>query len=476
MGTHVFRYNNYELKLRNKSDSSLLIKENEFLFIELYKNVNMKNSELLEKEPIDVLIKYIDLKDENLNRTGIKSIQKDYENGEIKYCVRSILQNIPWIRKIYILMPNEDVKYFLPKEQISDKIIYVKDKDLLGFDSENNNVFLCNLYKMKQFGLSENFIYMDDDYFIAKPINKSEMFYEENGKIYPSIITSNYYELDKYFLTYRQKKFIKKKKYTKDPHSPYGFSIRQKNSQIFLYDIFGDDDTRFGKKLIEPAFTHNAIPLKLSDIEELHQLILDHYEYGKLILYSKERSIQDLQFQTLYWDYVKNKYDRKVYKISSKFYDLNSIRTTMTGNERLFVINTSTRNYRSISFMREREILENFFPKKTKYEFDVEKIRSNFITPKDNKLINAIFIEKMNEKINADSLKNKISLNTNDFLKKIKNYLIADNVLKKVLKDEIQYMREQCHLQEIINFILIILFVLLLICRYFNNKNRRNEI
>ena len=115
--------NNYKLKLRNKSNILLLIKENEFLFIELYKNVNMKNSELLEKEPIDVLIKYIDLKDENLNRTGIKSVQKDYENGEIKYCVRSILQNIPWIRKIYILMPNEDVKYFLPKEQISDKII-----------------------------------------------------------------------------------------------------------------------------------------------------------------------------------------------------------------------------------------------------------------------------------------------------------------------------------------------------------------
>ena len=42
-------------------------------------------------------------------------------------------------------------------------------------------------------------------------------------------------------------------------------------------------------------------------------------------------------------------------------------------------------------------------------------------------------------------IKNKISLNTNDFLKKIKNYLINDNVLKKVLNYEIQYMREQCH-------------------------------
>ena len=50
---------------------------------------------------------------------------------------------------------------------------------------------------MKKFGLSENFILMDDDYFFGKPICKYEMFYEENGQIYPSIITSDYYEIDK---------------------------------------------------------------------------------------------------------------------------------------------------------------------------------------------------------------------------------------------------------------------------------------
>ena len=142
-------------------------------------------------------IKYIDLNDEKLNRSGIKLISKDYENGEIKYCVRSILQNIPWIRKIFILMPNEEVKYFLPKEQISEKIVYVKDKDLLGFESEDIYLFQYNLHKMRQFGLSENFVLMDDDYFIGKPINKNEMFYEENGQIYPAIVASEYYEMDR---------------------------------------------------------------------------------------------------------------------------------------------------------------------------------------------------------------------------------------------------------------------------------------
>ena len=59
------------------------------------------NSDLLEKEPIDVLIKYIDLTDKTLNRTGIHQIKKDFDNCELKYSVRSILQNIP-NKNIYI--------------------------------------------------------------------------------------------------------------------------------------------------------------------------------------------------------------------------------------------------------------------------------------------------------------------------------------------------------------------------------------
>ena len=182
-----------------------------------------------------------------------------------------------------------------------------------------------------------------------------------------------------------------------------------------------------------------------------------------------------MQFQTLYWDYVKNKYDRKVYKISSKFYELIKLGNILSGTERLFVINTSSRKYRPILFIREKQILEVLFPKKTKYELDEKKIKKKVITTQNNKYINEFFLEKIKEKINADSLKNKVVLNTYDFLKKIKNYFKNDNVLKKILKEEIQYMKDQCHWQEMINFILVIFFMLLLIYRYSNNKNSSNE-
>ena len=466
----TYNLSKYFLKLTEISNNTTLNKANEFLFIELYKNVNYKNSDLLEKEPIDALIKYIDLTDETLNRTGIHKIKKDIENGELKYSVRSILQNIPWIRYIFILMPNEKVKYFLPKEQIKEKIIYVNDKDLLGFDSENSCTFQYNLYKMRQFGLSENFILMDDDYFIAKPINKNEMFYEEDGKIYPAIITSDYYEIDKNSMI-RQIEQLRRKRFSDDPHSPNGFYIRQKSALLFLYDIFGYDNIRYGKKLIEPAFSHNAIPARLSDIEEIHKYIYDYYEFGKLILYAKERTIKDLQFQSLYWGYVKNKYDRKVSRISSEFYDLVRVYKIKANTKKLFVINTSSRNYSPLAFKREIVILENLFPKKTKYEIDEAEAKRRIDEEKNN-LIFSLFAEKINQQFDVNSNEIDISLDDNVLLEKMKNYMKEQNNYKEILKEEIKFMNGQCLWQEMINFILVIFFLLLLIYRYIKIKKK----
>lgn len=71
-------------------------------------------------------------------------------------------------------MPNEKVKFL--KNEMNEKIIYIKDKDILGFDSANNPSFSFNLFKMEKFGISNNFIYMDDDYFIGQKLKKVIFF------------------------------------------------------------------------------------------------------------------------------------------------------------------------------------------------------------------------------------------------------------------------------------------------------------
>ena len=76
---------------------------------------------------------YIDLRDKSLKRKGIKQIYKDFDNEELRYSIRSILENIPWIRKIFILMPNEKVRYFKPANIIKEKIVYIKFLEIPNF-------------------------------------------------------------------------------------------------------------------------------------------------------------------------------------------------------------------------------------------------------------------------------------------------------------------------------------------------------
>ena len=417
--------------LSNKTNISSLNSDNEFIFNELYKEIEKKNSNLLEKEPIDVYIKYIDLSDKNLNRTGINQIKKDEDNQELKYSVRSILKNIPWIRKIFILMPNEKIKFFKPIEEINERIVYIKDKDLLGFDSANNNVFAMNLHKMKKFGMSENFIFMDDDYFIGQPLNKGDFFYEDNGKILPALITSDYYEMDEEYLEERLKTNLEKRRNI-DPHSSLGFFIQQTRALLFAYKIFGKDNIRHGKKLIEPAFTHNAIPIKMSDIEEIHDYVIHKYEYGKATLTSLVRSNFDLQMQVLYMAYVKNKYDRKVNRISAGFYDLTHVGKIKNHWNKLFVINNSNKVYTPNIYKFERDILNQIFPEKTKYELE------------ENEIVNQRDIDKINEqKKNLSLINNEKTQNINRTISEKSNNLTIKSQTKPNQSNETDKINEE---------------------------------
>ena len=431
----------------NFEDVNKLTEKNYFIFNRMYREKSPKESlQILNKEPIDVLIKYIDLLDPNLKREGITQIKKDQENGEIKYCVRSILKNIPWIRKIFILMPNEKIKYFKDPEEIKEKIVYVKDIDLLGFDSAASNIFQFNLWKMKKFGLSENFILMDDDYFIGKPLKKSDFFYEENGKVYPSTITGDYYELNKQNLESSLKPLLHKI-YRVGSHSSNGFSIRQKLSLLFLYSIFGDDDTRYGKPLIEPAFSHNTIPVKQSDIKEIYDYITKLYPYADETLSSKTRHIRSLQPQTLFFAYAKNKYDRRVKIIPSSFIDIAQFNGKI--DSELFVINTSDRKYAPRFYTNEIKRLEQIFPESTPYEVDsitmekIEKERINIIRNNINKKENNIKETKKDNNFkkekNLEEIKNENKLKVEVNIKDLEFYDNLINYLKEQLDEKKKY-------------------------------------
>ena len=352
---------------QNIINSSLIDHEYKFSIEKLHDEVIIKKEHIsiIDKEPIDVLIKYIDLKDPNLNREGIKQIKKDEDNGELKYSLRSIFKFIPWIRKIFILMPNEKVSFLKPKEEINKKIIYIKDKDLLGFDSESSTAFQYALFKLKKFGISDNFILMDDDYFIGKELKKTDFFYfdEIQGKVVPIIISKNY----NYYKV--QKKELNNWIYYTSQmkcgenvisHTSTGWKATKSRSLLFL-------GKELNMSIINAGFDHNAIPVNINDIEEIYNLIYLKYKYSFLTLNSISRTQYDLQYQTLYATYCLNKYKRKVKPIISKFYDVKEADNITLGYG-LFCVNTGYNEYNKSDFDNLNNKLNELFPEHIEYE------------------------------------------------------------------------------------------------------------
>jgi len=340
----------------------------QFKIFKLLEEVEFKKEyvDIVEKEPIDVVMKYIDLTDKTLNRTGIRQIKKDNDHEELRYSVRSILQYLPWIRKIFIIMPNEKVKYFKSAEEIKEKIVYLKDKDVMGFDSANIYAFLFNLYKLDKFGVSNNFIYMDDDYFIGKYFNKSDFFYYEpkEKKVVPSLINYYFNEFDRTKVENNYNYFFSIKN-TIHPHSHKGWKFALSSTEKFFCDYYNTS------RLIYTEFTHNAIPMNVNDLKEIFQVI-QNYKYINETLYSIERHVLTLITQYFYGLYILNIKHRKVHSIRNHYFLIENIIFKNLNNSDyapLFVINTSGDKRLSIKQINGgMNLVKKRFPFPTKYE------------------------------------------------------------------------------------------------------------
>ena len=438
-------------EIRNRFFCSFNDKRTSFNFMKLYeekkKNITDEEKKILDDEPIDVFIKYIDVNDPNLKRNNLTQIEKDKENEELKYCVRSILANIPWIRKIFILMPNEKVRFFKNYSEINEKIIYVKDKEILGHESANIHAFQFRIWKLKEYGLSENFISMDDDYFIGKPMEKSDFFYVENNKVFPLIINKNYgLQTEKSTRTEIQNN-LKKLEKNKRNQTSDEFTYTVYRTYLFLIQYFNS-------QVLVPYFTHNAIPVKCSDLKEIFDIIDNSTEFSYPTLYSLNRNRKSLQYQTSLVVYTFNKYKRKVNKINYNYIDAaNTIKGNFDFN--LFCINTGGNNdYSELAFAEMKIIMEKLFPFPTKYELNESKslAETSFKVIKkldnDYKILND---EKKLEELEKEQFLNEKISNKYDKYNNQLDFLKAENYAYKTKIEKINLEFEKCKKEFIMN-------------------------
>lgn len=102
------------------------------------------------------------------------------DHNELKYSLRSVNMHMPWVNHIYIFMNS-------PKKMPSwmknnKKITFIEHDELFKTDTPNTNSNALETYLHKIPGLSEHFIYFNDDVFVGRSLHYTEFFSPE-GKL-----------------------------------------------------------------------------------------------------------------------------------------------------------------------------------------------------------------------------------------------------------------------------------------------------
>lgn len=152
----------------------------------------MANSKYNFDKPVDLVYLWVDGSDkdwlEKKNRYLPKDEQLSIEatdkcrsrdNNELKFSLRSIEKHLSWINHIYIVTDNQIPKWL---DLSNPKISVVFHKDFMPTEilpTFNSNVIEQYLYKIE--GLSEHFLYANDDVFVNADLTPN-FFFTPDGK------------------------------------------------------------------------------------------------------------------------------------------------------------------------------------------------------------------------------------------------------------------------------------------------------
>lgn len=177
----------------------------ETAFVE-YSNINTVN--MPDDMSIDVVFTWVD----NTDKKWQKKFEKYKTNSrlakvgqyatdnarfdnhnELYYSVKAVKKYLPWVRNIYIITDNQTPSWLSKVRGVTivDHTDIIDNQYLPTF---NSHVIEAFLYRIPD--LSENFIYFNDDVFVAKELPQ-EHFFSANNISSLFVSTKNLYEMQK---------------------------------------------------------------------------------------------------------------------------------------------------------------------------------------------------------------------------------------------------------------------------------------
>lgn len=134
----------------------------------------------MNTDPVDIVIPWLNPTEkwftqyknycENENPARIRDL------NTIRPCIKSIIKNLPWIRYIWLIVFDEEQIPDDWEELKNEKVKFIFHKDIIPNEFlPNFNSIITECFAHKIEGLSENFIWANDDMIFVKPI--PEEFY-----------------------------------------------------------------------------------------------------------------------------------------------------------------------------------------------------------------------------------------------------------------------------------------------------------
>jgi hypothetical protein len=101
------------------------------------------------------------------------------DNGELKYCIRSIRKHAPWINRIFLVTDNQRPDFINEKFCRLYNLTIVDHQDIFrGYEwalpTFNTRSIESTLWRIP--GLAEKFIYFNDDFVIARDVDTDDFF------------------------------------------------------------------------------------------------------------------------------------------------------------------------------------------------------------------------------------------------------------------------------------------------------------
>eukprot|EP01084_Bolivina_argentea_P084099 152194_1 len=137
--------------------------------------------------PIDIVITWA-------GETKTSNPRQRY-NGELKYCLRSIFENIAWFNYIYIIVNNETYyniiqnnTFINPKQANIHRVKFISLLKIFRNESNainqhNSDAIETNLHRIPH--LADHYIYFNDDFFIGKKLSWNFFFILDKNRLIP---------------------------------------------------------------------------------------------------------------------------------------------------------------------------------------------------------------------------------------------------------------------------------------------------